>query len=80
MAGDVAAARAAAAIRRLLVAVGEDRDRPGQQETPARLAQASVETFAGLRQDPRDVLSTTFDEDHDEMFLVEDIPAREVRR
>ena len=67
-------ARAAAAVRELLIAVGEDPDRPGLQDTPARVARAYAETFAGLGQDPYDVLSTTFDEDHDELVLVKDIP------
>ena len=67
-------ARAAAAVRELLLAVGEDPDRPGLQDTPDRVARAYAETFSGLWQDPADVLSTTFDEDHDEMVLVKDIP------
>jgi GTP cyclohydrolase IA len=66
--------RAAAAVRELLIAVGEDPDRPGLQDTPGRVARAYVETFAGLGQDPYDVLATTFDEDHDELVLVKDIP------
>jgi GTP cyclohydrolase IA len=66
--------RAEAAIRELLVAVGEDPDRPGLRETPARVARAYAETFAGLWQDPVDLLSTTFDEDHDELVLVKRIP------
>src|SRR3978361_125418 len=60
--------------RGLLLAVGEDPDRPGLQDTPARVARAYAETFAGLSQDPNDVLATTFDENHDEMVLVKDIP------
>ena len=67
-------ARAEAAVRELLLAVGEDPDRPGLRETPARVARAYAETFAGLWQDPGDVLATTFDEDHDELVLVKDIP------
>jgi GTP cyclohydrolase I len=67
-------ARAAAAVRELLLAVGEDPDRPGLQETPARVARAYGETFAGLGQDPYEILSTTFDENHDELVLVKDIP------
>ncbi|WP_448624512.1 GTP cyclohydrolase I FolE [Geodermatophilus sp. URMC 64] len=74
MAGDFDAARAAAAVRELLFAVGEDPERPGLQDTPARVARAYAETFAGLGQDPSDVLATTFDEDHDELVLVRDIP------
>jgi GTP cyclohydrolase IA len=66
--------RAAAAVRELLLAVGEDPDRPGLKDTPARVARAYVETFAGLGQDPSEVLATTFDEDHDELVLVKDIP------
>ncbi|SFK88820.1 GTP cyclohydrolase I FolE [Geodermatophilus ruber] len=66
--------RAAAAVRELLLAVGEDPDRPGLQDTPARVARAYAESFAGLWQDPAEVLATTFDEDHDEMVLVKDIP------
>ncbi|MGY1679727.1 GTP cyclohydrolase I FolE [Geodermatophilus sp. SYSU D01176] len=66
--------RAAAAVRELLLAVGEDPDRPGLQETPGRVARAYAETFAGLWEDPAAVLATTFDEDHDEMVLVKDIP------
>ena len=67
-------ARAAAAVRELLIAVGEDPDRPGLKDTPARVARAYAETFAGLRQDPGQVLATVFDEDHDEFVLVKDIP------
>jgi GTP cyclohydrolase I len=67
-------ARAAAAVRELLIAVGEDPDRPGLRDTPDRVARAYAETFAGLWQDPSDILATTFDEDHDEMVLVKDIP------
>src|SRR5688500_13458818 len=68
------AERAEAAVRELLTAVGEDPDRPGLKDTPARVARAYAETFAGLWQDPHDVLSTTFDEDHEELVLVKDIP------
>jgi GTP cyclohydrolase I len=72
--GQFDAGRAEAAVRELLIAVGEDPDRPGLQETPARVARAYAETFAGLWQDPADILSTTFAEDHDELVLVKDIP------
>ena len=72
-AGHVDLTRAEAAVRELLLAVGEDPDREGLQETPARVARAYAETFAGLYQDPADVLSTTFDIGHDEMVLVKDI-------
>jgi GTP cyclohydrolase IA len=72
--GRVDEARAAAAVRELLLAVGEDPDRPGLRETPARVARAYAETFGGLGQDPAEILSTTFDENHDELVLVRDIP------
>nr|WP_299960515.1 GTP cyclohydrolase I FolE [uncultured Modestobacter sp.] len=67
-------ARIEAAVREVLLAIGEDPDRPGLVDTPARVARAYGETFAGLGQNPYDVLATTFDEDHDELVLVKDIP------
>lgn len=66
--------RAAAAIRELLLAVGEDPDRDGLRETPARVARSYAEVFGGLFTDPSEVLQTTFHEDHDELILVKDIP------
>ncbi|MEU2350719.1 GTP cyclohydrolase I FolE [Modestobacter sp. NPDC049651] len=68
------APRIEAAVREILAAIGEDPDRPGLVDTPARVARAYAETFAGLAQDPYDVLATTFAEDHDELVLVKDIP------
>ncbi|MFJ8150096.1 GTP cyclohydrolase I FolE [Streptomyces sp. NPDC096048] len=65
--------RAENAVRELLIAVGEDPDREGLRETPGRVARAYREIFAGLWQEPRDVLTTTFDLGHDEMVLVKDI-------
>ncbi|MEZ5093209.1 MAG: GTP cyclohydrolase I FolE [Nocardioides sp.] len=65
--------RAAAAVRELLIAIGEDPDREGLQDTPARVARAYAELTAGLRMRPEDVLTTTFDLGHDEMVLVRDI-------
>src|SRR3954464_2282177 len=67
-------ARAEAAIRELLIAVGEDPDREGLKATPGRVARAYAEVFAGLFVDPSEVLQTTFDENHDELVLVKDIP------
>ncbi len=67
-------ARAEAAVRELLLAVGEDPDRHGLQDTPARVARAYREMFAGLYTDPDAVLDTTFDEQHDELVLVKQIP------
>ena len=66
-------ARAEAAVRELLVAIGEDPEREGLRDTPARVARAYAETFGGMRMEPEDVLSTTFDIGHDEMVLVKDI-------
>ncbi|GAA1053844.1 MULTISPECIES: GTP cyclohydrolase I FolE [Dietzia] len=68
------AERAEAAVRELLIAVGEDPEREGLLDTPARVARAYREVFAGLYTDPADVLSKTFDEDHRELVLVRDIP------
>ncbi|MFF3785594.1 GTP cyclohydrolase I FolE [Streptomyces sp. NPDC001933] len=71
--GDFDEKRAEAAVRELLIAVGEDPDREGLRETPGRVARAYKEIFAGLHQQPEDVLTTTFDLGHDEMVLVKDI-------
>ncbi len=67
-------ARAEAAVRELLLAVGEDPERPGLLDTPARVARAYREMFAGLFVDPDHVLDTTFEEGHQELVLVRDIP------
>ena len=66
--------RAEAAVRELLIAVGEDPDREGLLETPARVARAYAEMFAGLHTEPTDVLNKTFSDDHQELVLVRDIP------
>ncbi|AKU18083.1 GTP cyclohydrolase I FolE [Luteipulveratus mongoliensis] len=65
--------RAAAAVRELLIAVGEDPDREGLKDTPDRVARAYAEAFAGMVQEPADVLARTFDVAHDELVLVKDI-------
>ena len=67
------AVRAERAIRELLVAIGEDPERDGLRETPARVARAYREMFAGLQQRPDDVLTTMFELGHDELVLVKDI-------
>ena len=72
--GGIDAPRIEAAVREILLAIGEDPDRPGLVDTPARVARAYGEVFAGLSQDARQVLATTFDEGHDELVLVRDIP------
>jgi GTP cyclohydrolase IA len=66
-------ARAEAAVRELLFAIGEDPDREGLRETPARVARAYEELLSGMRLNAEDVLTTTFDLGHNEMILVRDI-------
>jgi GTP cyclohydrolase IA len=61
------------AVREILLAIGEDPDRDGLRDTPARVARACEEQFSGLRQEPESVLTTIFDAGHDEMVLVRDI-------
>lgn len=65
--------RAEAAVRELLIAIGEDPERDGLRDTPRRVAKAYDELLAGLDQDPREVLTATFDVGHDELVLVKDI-------
>lgn len=71
---EVDLARAEEAVREFLRAIGEDPDREGLQDTPGRVARAAVELYAGLRQDAAQILSRTFEIDHDEMVIVRDIP------
>jgi GTP cyclohydrolase I len=66
-------ARIEAAVREILLAVGEDPDREGLQETPARVARMYAEIFSGLHKDPRELLRKTFTQKYDEMVLVKDI-------
>ena len=61
------------AVREILLAIGEDPERDGLRETPARVARAFAEVFAGMWQNPKKILTTTFDLGHDEMVLVKDI-------
>ena len=65
--------RAERAVRELLIAVGEDPDREGLLDTPARVARAYEEIFGGMRLTAEDVLTTTFDLGHDELVIVKDI-------
>ncbi|WP_142107723.1 GTP cyclohydrolase I FolE [Pseudonocardia cypriaca] len=67
-------ARAEAAVRELLIAIGEDPDREGLRDTPARVARSYAEIFQGLYAEPDEVLDRTFDEHHQELILVKDIP------
>jgi GTP cyclohydrolase I len=66
--------RAEAAIRELLHAIGEDPERDGLRDTPARVARAYREMFSGLYTDPDSVLNTMFDEEHNELVIVKEIP------
>ena len=66
------------AVREILIALGEDPDRDGLLQTPARVARAYAELFAGLRVDPAQVLSTTFEANHEELVLVRDIDVMSV--
>jgi GTP cyclohydrolase I len=72
-AGPFDAAAVERAVRDLLIAIGEDPDRDGLQETPARVARAFAESFGGLHMTPEEVLTTTFDAGHDELVIVRDI-------
>jgi len=66
--------RIEAAVREILIAIGDDPDRDGLLSTPRRVAEMYAEVFGGLREDPARHLVTTFEADHDEMVLVRDIP------
>ena len=65
--------RIEAAVREILRAVGENPEREGLRETPARVARMYAEMFSGLRQDPREALRKTFTQKYDEMVIVKDI-------
>lgn len=70
--------RIESAVREILLAIGEDPDRDGLAETPARVARAYEEMFVGLGQDPAELLGTTFDIAHDELVIVKDIEVSSV--
>ncbi|ACV23103.1 GTP cyclohydrolase 1 [Slackia heliotrinireducens] len=73
--GELDQARAEAAIREFLIAIGEDPDREGIRETPNRVARACAEIFGGLQSDPCEPLRKQFQEEHhEEMVIVKDIP------
>ena len=61
-------------VRLLLEGIGEDLGRPGMRDTPARVARMYEELTTGLREDPSEVLQVVFEEGHDEMVMVRDIP------
>lgn len=74
LAPEVDQVRIRAAVREILEAIGEDPDRDGLLETPARVARMYAEIFAGIHDTPEKHLKTTFEAGHDEMVMVRDIP------
>ena len=70
------AERVERAVREILLGIGENPDREGLKDTPARVARAYAELFGGMRLHPEDVLTTTFELSHDELVLVKDIEVR----
>jgi len=62
------------AVREILLAIGEDPEREGLKRTPQRVAAMYQEVFGGLRIDPARLLAVGFDEDHQEMVIIKDIP------
>ena len=62
------------AVSRIIEAIGEDPSREGLLDTPRRIAEMYEELFVGLHQDPREVLSTSFQEPHREMVILKNIP------
>lgn len=65
--------RIKAAVREILEAIGEDPNRDGLRETPARVARMCEEVFTGLHQSPAQVLDTTFDIGHEELVMVREV-------
>jgi GTP cyclohydrolase I len=61
-------------VHKMLLAIGEDPSREGLEGTPRRVAEMYAEVFAGIEQDPLEVLSVGFEEGHDEMVVIKDIP------
>jgi GTP cyclohydrolase I len=72
--GTIDQARIQAAVHELIAAVGEDVSREGLRETPRRIAEMYAEIFAGLYSDPARLLDVKFEEGHDEMVILKDIP------
>jgi GTP cyclohydrolase IA len=62
------------AVHDILIAIGEDPSREGIKETPRRIAEMYAEVFSGMKEDPREVLSVGFEEGHNEMVILKDIP------
>jgi len=72
--GSVDLAKVEAGVRLILEGIGEDLDRPGLRDTPTRVTRMYEEITSGLREDPTRVLEAVFDEGHDELVMVRDIP------
>ena len=66
--------RIAAAVREILEAIGEDPEREGLRRTPLRVAEMYAELFAGLAMDPQEILRTSFEERHEDLVVLRDIP------
>ena len=66
--------RIAAAVREMLEAIGEDTAREGLRRTPLRVAEMYAELFAGLAMDPQEILRTSFEERHEDLVVLRDIP------
>ncbi len=66
--------RIEAAVRELLYAIGEDPGREGLIDTPRRIADAYSEVFSGLNENPLEILAVSFEEQHNEMIILRDIP------
>jgi GTP cyclohydrolase I len=62
------------AVKQILLAIGEDPEREGVKNTPARVARMYEELFWGMNTDPKEFLDVSFTEYHDELVLVKDIP------
>lgn len=71
--GEIDQSRIEAAVREILLAIGEDPERDGLRDTPGRVARSYLEIYGGLHIDPKQWLSTSFDLGHDEMVLIKDI-------
>ena len=67
-------ARIEAAVREILIGIGDNPDREGLRDTPTRVAKAYAEVFAGVHQTAEEVLTTTFSIGHEELIVVKDIP------
>ena len=61
-------------VKLILKGIGEDLEREGLKDTPRRVADMYEEIFSGINQDPSDVIKSMFDENHDEIIIIKDIP------